>query len=174
MKTKVMALFAIFVMAIAVAGTAYAAWTDQNTVSTVAMTGKFDMAVSGTLQSDNSQWVTPTVGPGSVPSDNNFVTVQASNVFGGYSLTVAVTLHNVGTLPAIINSVNTIVSPPIGGSASDVTVAYGGSNPPTVGDVISPGASQTFTLTITFGDSTINEANKVYLIVDTYSFGIAP
>jgi hypothetical protein len=103
MKTKILALFAVLVLAVAAAGTAYAAWTATITFTGSISTG--NVAVEVTNVDTTSPEISPTIG---VNKDSFDVTV--SNIYPGWSGSVTITVTNTGSLPVTIGtpSVNVV------------------------------------------------------------------
>jgi predicted ribosomally synthesized peptide with SipW-like signal peptide len=134
MKTKMIALFAVLVLSVALAGTAYAAWTDQISINGTVTTGTFDITITAS-------------GSGASVGDDT-ATFVINNAYPGMTGTASITISNTGTVPATLESM--VVSP--AAPISEITWTLGG-NAPAVNDPLAAGVSQTFTVSWTVNDA---------------------
>lgn len=92
------ALFAVLVLSVAAAGTAYAAWTDTITFSGSVTTGTVDVNIDSVSPASGTNLVAYTAG-----DDTIAVTVGgATGIYPGWSQALTVVLKNVGTLPVSV------------------------------------------------------------------------
>jgi hypothetical protein len=92
MKSKLAAMFVVVVMALAVAGTAYAAWTASLTFYGSVSTGNVDVVFTGGWTRTSTNIV---VGF----SNARTISVTVSNVYPGWTGTVTIDIYNAGSLP---------------------------------------------------------------------------
>ncbi len=97
MKKKIMALFAVLVMALAVAGTAYAAWTSSVQINGTATVGTLDLRwYSFSVDSETSPSATIT---SSYSDTDHTISITLHNVYPGYRANLTLQTKNYGTLP---------------------------------------------------------------------------
>ena len=156
MKTKIAVLFALMIFSLAIAGAAYAAWTETFTLSAVVYTANFDVDVSATLDGWNnpygSLYPTPSVSASNNdPSGGGGVLILFDKAIPGSYATANVAFKNNGDVPAEITAV---VAPIVSENGfqidptGKIAITLAGTNPPTVGDVIAAGATQSFTMKV--------------------------
>ena len=99
MKTKIVAIFALVLISLALAGAAYAVYTQASvTIGGTVNTGTLDVEI--TPASNGAYW--SWTGGGSISSDAHSVTVTANNLYQGASFTISVPVENMGSLPATL------------------------------------------------------------------------
>lgn len=93
-------LLGTLVLATALMGTGYAAWTDALTVKSTVSTGEFDMNFNGNGTLEQSDYV---VAEQIVNKDSATITV--SNLYPGAQVDFGINMDNDGTVPAKVASV---------------------------------------------------------------------
>jgi hypothetical protein len=176
MKSKMVGLFAVVILALAVAGMAYASWVEWFTIGGNVWTGNFDVDVSATLDG----YYTPhSNSPYPIVSSSNQnggggVYIAFDKAFPGCYVTANVQFKNNGNLPANVSgTVSLIVSEngPIIDPTGKIEVTFGGANPPDIGDVIPAGGTQSFTVTVRVLDNALESAT--YTIALGFGFSVS-
>lgn len=168
MKTKLLALFVAVVMALTVAGTAYATWSKTYAIGGNVTIGTFDLSISATeADSSNPYGGSSVTYMPFAPEDNmgidGLVNINFDRAVPGAYVTADVIIQNLGTLPAKITSIS---SPSITqdgvSTTTGISVVYGGANPPAIGDTIAAGKNQIFTVTATVLDSAVSGSSYYF------------
>jgi predicted ribosomally synthesized peptide with SipW-like signal peptide len=178
MKSKMAALFATVLIALAVVGFSYAWWTETLTISGTITTGELDVEFLGVASNDagtandpimvsgTRQWATVHVatceaeGSDGLDGDGDLsvITVTITNAYPCYYPQVTFKVKNGGTIPAKVASITTTapseVSVVLGGISMGQEIAAGASVDCTldihVTEAAHEGSSYTFTVTIEF------------------------
>jgi hypothetical protein len=161
MKTKIVAIFALVLISLALVGAAYAvAWLSQTSVT-----------INGTLTTGNidveivSPWASwDWAGGGSVSTpDVHTVKVTASGLYPGASFDVFVPVQNMGTLPVTLTaSVSAVTPSDVLGSPADVTVSP---NPWT--GSLAVGVTQTLEFTFAMNPRSSLPSSETYTLTIT-------
>jgi hypothetical protein len=152
MKTKMLALFAVLVLSLALAGTAYAAWTTNVTIGGTINTGNLVVTATGTSSS-----------PGVTISNlGSTVTVTVANAYAGETGSVNVVIANTGSLGATLQT----FTPPSASSAITWTpTGY----IPQAGDHLAAGTNQAFDVSFTVQDAAAQSSSYTFSITLTYA-----
>jgi predicted ribosomally synthesized peptide with SipW-like signal peptide len=165
MKSKMAALFASVLIALAVVGFTYAWWTETLTISGTITTGELDVEFTGAYTSSCSEYMSCSVNfedggeTDPTPGDLSKMEVTVSNGYPCGWCNVTFTIHNCGTIPAKVTAINI---PTVAGLEISVEGISVGTqiNPsqnvsPTlkihVAESASMNSQYTFTVTIVFG-----------------------
>lgn len=154
MKSKVAAIFAVVILALAVAGTAYAEWTATLNFSGQVSTGNVDVVFTGSWTRTSTNIV---VGF----SNARTISVTVSNVYPGWTGTVTIDIYNAGSLPVQTPTIVAGVVDDPGNLDNYLTLSYSGV--PTT--PFNAGATATISLTLTVEDN----ANVPQSATATYS-----
>jgi predicted ribosomally synthesized peptide with SipW-like signal peptide len=166
MKSKMVALFASVLIALAVVGFTYAWWTETLTISGTITTGELNVAFSGTPSTSCSDYMTCTVSleDGGEPdlsghTDMSKMIVTVDNAYPCGWCNITFTISNVGTIPAKYTGMT-------GDVPAQLSVTLEGIN---VGDTIAVGGSKTCTLKIHVEESAVESATYTFTL--TLNFG---
>ena len=124
MRGKMVGLFAAVLIAIMVAGLAYAHWSETLVISGTVNTGKLDLELSCTC-SDNDDTLKDVADVTCVvqnETEPNSITITVRNAYPCYEVSGTIDITNVGTVPAKYKSVN--IEPPTGTQLVTVTPYY--------------------------------------------------
>ncbi len=138
MKTKMLALFAVLVLSVALAGTAYAAWTTQIFFDGTVETGNVSVIIEG-ISEDNPELFPWIVG--------DRFTILVRNAYPGWSGSFDVTVKNTGSLPVTIGTLS--LSETTSSTLDDFLNIETSTIPTTA---IAPGDSLTVTVTFSIDD----------------------
>ena len=165
MKSKMVALFASVLIALAVVGFTYAWWTETLTISGTITTGELDVEFTGAYTSSCSEYMSCTVNfvdggeTDPTPGDLSKMEVTVSNGYPCGWCNVTFTIHNCGTIPAKVTAINiptvTGLEISLEGISVGTQINPNQSVSPTLkihvtGDAVEE-SSYTFTVTIEFG-----------------------
>jgi len=109
---KLFATFAILIIALSVAGFAYAHWQKVITIDGTINTGKVDLIITSAADDDTG------IDPGKDkdvadtvitidPKDPEKAIVTITNAYPSYNVTVHLTIRNVGTIPVKLKEIRT-------------------------------------------------------------------
>jgi len=166
MKSKMAALFACILIALAVAGFTYAWWTETLTISGTITTGELDVAFSDTYLTSCSDYMECTVSledgwepdlSGHTDMSKMIVTVDNAYPCGWCNITF--TISNVGSIPAKFTGMT-------GDVPAQLSVTLEGIN---VGDTIAVSGSKVCTLKIHVEESAAESTSYTFTL--TLSFG---
>jgi predicted ribosomally synthesized peptide with SipW-like signal peptide len=169
MKSKMVALFAGILIALAVIGFTYAYWTETIKIEGSVATGELDAEFSAATCKDN-ETPPPDVGTCTVTlsdsdndGDNDTATITISNAYPSYVCDVTLTIHNCGTIPLKVVSV-TITNP----NPNELEVTL--TNDP-AGKTLAPSETLTFDLHIHVKDGAAEKASYSFsAVVDIAQF----
>lgn len=103
MKTKMAALFATVLIALAVVGFTYAYWTETLTIEGSVATGELDVEYTTATCKDIEDIDTGTcdvvLSDGDGDGDMDTATITIGNAYPSYVCDVDLTIHNCGTIP---------------------------------------------------------------------------
>jgi predicted ribosomally synthesized peptide with SipW-like signal peptide len=106
MKSKMAALFASLLIALAVVGFTYAWWNETLTINGTISTGQLDVKFTDVTCKDNED--TLNVGTCSASAEKQKVTVTMGNAYPCYECDVDFMILNTGTIPAKIMSIKLV------------------------------------------------------------------
>ncbi|MGB9662125.1 MAG: hypothetical protein ACPL5F_08930 [Moorellaceae bacterium] len=107
---KVRFISLALVLALALMGAAFAAWTETINVNGSVATGNYDVTFSSSSTNDEGTTVDPgldkNVGQSvaTLGADSKSITVTASNAYPGYNAIVTYKIKNTGTIPLKVNN----------------------------------------------------------------------
>ena len=167
MKTKMLALFAVLVLSVALAGTAYAAWTAQIQINGEVKTGTMGVEISAAnAVSTPTGFITVTQ-----PAGTTSVYISIGpNAYPGVTGSVDITITNTGTVPVKITGEDDSVNTLSGAPAVGITVGQTGQLPDP-NTVIPVGGHRTFTATYTVTENALQGETYEYYV--TLDFGVA-
>jgi len=113
MKTKMVSMFVVVLIAFAITGFSYAWWTDALTISSTISTGELDVEFTGAYTTSCSEYMQCSVGfengndaePSSSPVDYSKMSVMVDNGYPCGWCNVTFTIHNCGTIPAKVDKI---------------------------------------------------------------------
>jgi hypothetical protein len=101
MKTKMVGLFAVVMIALMVAGFAYAHWTETLVINGTVKTGELDLRWSCQCW-DNDEPPLKDVGEISCDIEGDTLTITVTNAYPCYKVGGEIDIENVGTVPAVL------------------------------------------------------------------------
>ena len=109
MKSKMVAIFATLMIALMVAGFAYAHWSETLLISGTVKTGELNLELSCKCD-DNDNYADKNVADitcsvTDLPTEPDSVTITITNAYPCYEVYVTIDVENVGTVPADLKSV---------------------------------------------------------------------
>ena len=179
----------VLLAALGITGVAYGAWTDTLNINSTAQTGYLDVRFGQAVSNDAAS-VDPT-GPGawtfsggdlswtgpvaatneastSVTSLSNLTLhFNVNGAYPGYNSSVGCTIENLGTVPVKIESIVPVITPPSGGSASDVSVSFSGAL--STGAMIGVGGSEAGAVYINWNSVPAQSATYLLTVYVTVS-----
>jgi len=160
MKTKIASIFAILLIALAVAGFSYAWWTETLTIDGSVSTGKLDVAFEN-IGITLSEYMTGAAEGIDTDSDGDYdkINVTIGNGYPCGWANVTFNITNTGTIPAKCTNI-TITA------ASELTATLNGI---AKGDTIAAGDTKSCELTIHVKETA--DENASYTITVTIDFG---
>ena len=162
MKTKMIALFAALMIALMVAGFAYAHWSETLIISGTVNTGELDLELSCDCwdNDDTLKDVSEITCDVDNVTEPNSITITVTNAYPCYEVSGTIDITNVGTVPAVLVDYD-IVLP------SGVTYEYD----PTTGDItLYYDRKVMATGSITFGGDSLEQIDEVAYIYFTIHF----
>jgi predicted ribosomally synthesized peptide with SipW-like signal peptide len=155
MKSKMAALFASVLIALAVVGFTYAWWTETLTISGSVETGKLEVKFKNPLTTSCSSYMSCSA----AVKDSTSIEVNVTNGYPCGWCNVTFTIENTGTIPAKVTAINIPTVAGLEISIADLEVGdiipVGGSVSPTLQIHVADGAAETttytFIVTIEFG-----------------------
>lgn len=163
MKSKMAALFATVLIALAVVGFSYAYWTETLTIEGSIAMGELDAEFSAATCEDN-EVEPPEVGTCSVvlsdsdqDGDNDTATITIGNAYPSYVCDVNLTIHNCGTIP--LKVVGVVITNP---NPDKVEVTL--TNDP-AGKTLAPSETLTFDLHIHITEGAEEKSNYSFSAV---------
>jgi hypothetical protein len=152
MKSKLAAIFAVAILALAAAGTAYAAWTATLNFSASVSTGNVDVVFTGGYTRTSNNIV---VGF----SNAHTISVTVSNLYPGWTGTLYIDIYNAGSLPVKAPTlVADVVSDPDNlDNYLTLVINPGGPTTP-----FNAGATATISLTLTVDSGAPQSATATY------------
>ncbi|MEM2588088.1 MAG: hypothetical protein QXV23_07310 [Candidatus Bathyarchaeia archaeon] len=104
MRGKMVGLFAAVLIAIMVAGLAYAHWSETLVISGTVNTGKLDLELSCTCSDndDTSKDVADVTCVVQNETEPNSITISVTNAYPCYEVSGTIDIKNVGTVPAVL------------------------------------------------------------------------
>jgi len=100
MKSKMVGLFALVMIALTVAGFAYAHWTEKLVINGTVNTGKLDLAWSCECWDNDDEL--KDVGEISCNIEDDTLTITVNNAYPCYEVGGTINITNVGTVPAVL------------------------------------------------------------------------
>ena len=100
MKSKMVGLFALVMIALTVAGFAYAHWSETLVLSGTVKTGKLDLAWSCKCWDNEGEL--KDVGKISCNIEDDTLTITVENAYPCYEVGGTIDIKNVGTVPAVL------------------------------------------------------------------------
>ena len=128
MKLKIATLFAVLLIALALAGFSYAWWTETLTINGTVNTGELDAEFTNPLTKSCSEYMTCDVvfidGGESDPTpiDNSTIIVTVYNGYPSGWCNITFNIHNCGTLPAKVGSIDIVKDPALDVSLEGLSV----------------------------------------------------
>jgi hypothetical protein len=159
MKTKMIALFAVLVLSVALAGSAYAAWTATINVTGSVSTGNVAVQVTEVVGSNSQIDVAWTA---------DSFDVDVVNAYPGWIGQVEVTVANTGSLPVIIGAIS--VTEDGSSSLDDYLIVTVGTLP----ESIPAQTSATVTVTLEVIDSPLVPESATASYAGTVTFILPP
>jgi len=156
----------VLVLAFALIGGAYAAWTDTLYINATVGTGYLDTYFSSAASNDPGSTADPgqpnslNVGKTEAAvdsADNQKIDVTLTNVYPGYQSAVTFVITNDGTIPVKVSLNIANTNPEVDVSISGITA----------GQVINPGATATGVLNNVIADSAEMNSNYSYSVTIT-------
>ncbi|WP_027717940.1 hypothetical protein [Desulfovirgula thermocuniculi] len=155
-KAKFAAL--LLVLAFALMGAAFAAWTETLNINGSVATGNLDVAFSSATSNDPQGTNDPDqnydvgVTTATISDDQNTLTITAANTYPGYTATVTYKVKNTGSIPVKLTGVT------VNNSHSQITVSATQPN----NAIIPVGGEWEGTITHTVNDNAAENATYTY------------
>lgn len=152
-------------LAFALMGAAFAAWSDTLTANGTVNTGELDATISVTDTTENESSDGPDVASVNAiaTEDGKGLNITLSNAYPGYSATVNFKVKNTGTIPVKVSKLT--LTPGTGNPDGEVT--YTVNFPGTGGGTLAPDGELSGTITFTVGEGA--DENGTYNFSGTIS-----
>jgi predicted ribosomally synthesized peptide with SipW-like signal peptide len=185
MKSKMVAAFALVMIALMVAGFAYAAWSETLTVSGTVKTGSVDAKFDKAMSNNGDDWEDPPPPEGKldpcelgtwtnwnkwsgnryaydvaetkveISRDGKTLTITIENAYPGYYPGVGFLVKNTGDVPIKFSSIS------ITGDTSVLDIKYGG---PVFSEVIEKGKTEWGYIAIKVTDNAVEGATYTFTV----------
>lgn len=151
MKKRLLVL--CLIMAFALTGVAYAAWTDTLVINGSVGTGKLNLIFTGATVTDNEQGRDVASTTASIGTDEKTLDIAITNAYPGYQAIVKYTIQNEGTVPVKLKAIT-----------PNVPAVLTVNNTAAAGITLAPGESREYTLTHLVGDSALENQTYTYKV----------